>query len=210
MYRICFIDDDEKFEIPLFRRAFEETFDVITASDYASLKQQIDSREVWEPDLFVLDLYFPSGPANQDTIEVLKTELLSLENDNAEIRAAYRNHLKTAGRFHRVLDAWNQNSDGGLKLAEKITIDYPTVPIVFYSRKATLEDAVRCLATENVWWVERKPTGKDSAETIELTVSVKQRIAQRFQAAILKTGPEKVKRLKEAATVLVEMLQDFN
>ena len=209
MYRICFIDHDEKFEIPLFRRAFEETFDVITASDYASLKLQIDSREVWEPDLFVLDLYFPSGPANQGTIEVLKTEPLSLENDNAEIRAAYRNCRKASIRFRSILDAWNQNSEGGLELAEKVTADYPTVPIVFYSRKATLEDAVRCLATENVWWVERKPTGKDSAETIELTMLAKQRIAQRFQAAILKTDAERITRLKNAATVLVEIPQDF-
>ena len=210
MYRICFIDDDEEFETPLFHRAFGETFDVITASDYANLKLRIDSRENWRPDLFVLDLYFPSGPARQGTIEALKTEPLSLENDNAQIRAAYRNCRKASTRLCSILDAWNQNSEGGLKLAKKVAADYPTVPIVFYSRKATLEDVIRCLATENVWWVERKPTGKDSAETIELTVSVKQRIARRFQAAILKTDTEKVKHLKEAATVLVEMLQDFN
>jgi len=45
VYRICFIDDDERFEIPLFHRAFDEIFDIITASDYATLKLKIDSRE---------------------------------------------------------------------------------------------------------------------------------------------------------------------
>lgn len=210
MYRICFIDDDEKFEIPLFHRAFDEIFDIITASDYATLKLKIDSREVWKPDLFVLDLYLPSGPARQGAIEALKTEPLSLENDNAEIRAAYRNYRNASTRFRSILDAWNQNSDGGLKLAEKVATDYPAVPIVFYSRKATLEDAVRCMAAKNVWWVERKPTGKDSAETIELTMSAKQRIVNRFETVILKTDAERITRLKNAAKVLAEMLRDFN
>lgn len=210
MYRICFIDDDEKFEIPLFHRAFDETFDVIPANDYASLKLKIDSREAWRPDLFVLDLYFPSGPASHGTIEALKTEPLSLENDNAEIRVAYRNYRKASTRFRSILDAWNQNSDGGLKLAEKVAADYPAVPIVFYSRKATLQDVIRCLAAKNVWWVERKPTGKDSAETIELTMSAKQRIVNRFETVILKTDAERITRLKNAAKVLAEMLRDFN
>ena len=210
MYRICFIDDDEKFEIPLFHRAFDEIFDVITASDYASLKLRIDNREAWRPDLFVLDLYFPSGPASQGAIEALKAEPLSLENDNAEIRAAYRNYRKASTRLRSILDAWNQNSDGGLKLAEKVAADYPAVPIVFYSRKATLQDVIRCLGAKNVWWVERKPTGKDSAETIELTMSAKQRIANRFETVILKTDAERITRLKNAAKVLAEMLRDFN
>ena len=209
MYRICFIDDDEKFEIPLFHRAFDEIFDIITASDYATLKLKIDSREAWRPDLFVLDLYFPSGPASQGTIEALKTEPLSLENDNAEIRTAYRNYRKASTRFRSILDAWNQNSDGGLKLAEKVAADYPAVPIVFYSRKATLQDVIRCLAAKNIWWVERKPTGKDSAETIQLTMSAKQRIANRFETVILKSDAERITRLKNAAKVLTEMLRDF-
>ena len=209
MYRICFIDDDEKFEIPLFHRAFGEIFDIITASDYSSLKLQVDSREVWRPELFVLDLYFPSGPASQGTIEALKTEPLSLENDNAEIRAAYRNYRKATTRFSSILDAWNQNSDGGLKLAGEVAADYPAVPIVFYSRKATHEDVIRCLAAKNVCWVERKPTGRDSAETIELAMSANQRIADRFETVIMKTDAERITRLKNAAKVLVEIFQDF-
>jgi len=58
MFRICFVDDDEEFEIPLFCDVFGEAFDIIAASDYVLLKSQIDSRENWKPDLFVLDLYF--------------------------------------------------------------------------------------------------------------------------------------------------------
>lgn len=210
MFRICFIDDDEKFEIRLFRDVFGEAFDIVAATDYIEVKSQIDSQKDWEPDLFVLDLYFPGGPANQDEIEALRAEPLSLENDNAEIRTAYSNYLRAGARLASILDARSQNANGGLKLAEKVAADYPNVPIVFYSRKATLEDAVRCMAAKNVWWVEKKPTGKDSAETIELTKSAKQRIAQRFEMAISKAGSNKFKRLKEAAKVLVEFLQEFS
>jgi len=209
MFRICFVDDDGEFEIPLFRDVFGQTFDIVAATDYAELRSKIDGRENWTPDLFVLDLYFPYGPANREAIEQLKAELLSLENDNAEIRAAYENYVIVKDRLVRILDAWKQNATGGLKLAEKIAVDYPDVPIVFYSRKATLEDVVRCMAAENVWSVERKPTGKNTAETIELTKSGQQRIGRRFKMAISKTDPVELERKKQAARVLGEMLRDF-
>jgi len=209
LFRICFVDDDEEFEIPLFCDVFGEAFDIIAASNYAELKSLIDSRENWKPDLFVLDLYFPSGPANREAIEALRAEPLFVENDNAEIRTAYRNYLRAKTRLAGVLDAWKQNANGGLILAEKIVVDYPDVPIVFYSRKATLEDVVRCMAARNVWSVEKKPTGKDSADTIELTRLAQQRIIRRFKMAISKADSGKLERKKEAAEVLVEMLRGF-
>ena len=209
MFRICFVDDDKEFEIPLFCDVFGEAFDIIAASDYAELKSQIDSREKWKPDLFVLDLYIPSGPADQEAIEALREDSLSVENDNADIRMAYRNYLRAKARLAGVLDAWKQNANGGLILTEKVVADYPDVPIIFYSRKATLEDVVRCMATKNVWSVEKKPTGKDSADTIELTRLARQRIIRRFKIAISKADSDKLERKKEAAEVLVEMLQGF-
>jgi CheY-like chemotaxis protein len=209
LFRICFIDDDGEFEIPLFCDVFGEAFDIIAASNYAELKSLIDSREDWKPVLFVLDLYFPSGPANREAIEALRAEPLFVENDNAEIRTAYRNYLRAKTRLAGVLDAWKQNANGGLILAEKVVADYPDVPIVFYSRKATLEDVVRCMAARNVWSVERKPTGKDSADTIELTRLAQQRIIRRFKMAISKADSDKLECKKEAAEVLVEMLREF-
>ena len=43
--------------------------------------------------------------------------------------------------------------------------DHPNIPIVFYSRKATFEDAVRCLAADGVWWLVKIPTGDGDEET---------------------------------------------
>ena len=210
MFRICFVDDDEKFEIPLFSDVFGEAFDIIAASDYVELKSQINSRENWKPDLFVLDLYFPSGPADGEAIKALRAESLSVISDNAEIRTAYINYLRAQDRLTRVLDAWKQNVNGGLILAEKVAVDYPDVPIVFYSRKAIFEDVVRCMAARNVWSVERKPTGKDSDDTIELTKLTRQRIINRFRMAISKADSGKLAHKKEASKVLLEILRDFS
>ena len=209
MFRICFVDDDEEFEIPLFSDVFGEAFDIIAASDYDLLKCKIKNRENWKPDLFVLDLYFPSGSPDKEAINALRAQPLSIKNDNAGIRTAYINYLITKERLDGVLDAWKQNINGGLQLADKVISDYPDIPIVFYSRKATLEDVIQCMAVRNIWSVERKPTGKDSADTIELTRLAKQRIIHRFKIAISKADPAKLERKKEAAIVLLEMLQEF-
>jgi CheY-like chemotaxis protein len=210
VFCICFVDDDEEFEIPLFCDIFGEVFDIIAASNYKELKSQITRRKIWKPDLFVLDLYFPSEPENKKAIKALRAEPLSVKNDNAEIRQAYINYLSAQDRLDRVLDAWNQNAKGGLILAEKVVADYPNVPIVFYSRKATLEDVVRCMAARNVWSAVRKPTGKDTADTIELTRKVKQRLTKRFKTAISKADSAKLERQKKAAKILLEMLHDFD
>jgi len=210
VFRICFIDDDDSFEIPLFCEVFGEDFEIVTATDYAELKSQIDNRKGWKPDLFVLDLYFPYRSPNKDKVEALRAEPLSVENDNADIRSAYENYVKAGARLHSVIDAWNQNADGGLRLGEKVAADYPRVPIVFYSRKATFEDVVRCTAAKNVWCVERKPTGRSSAETVELTREARERIGRQFKMAILKIDLGRVERLKRAAEVLLENLREFN
>jgi CheY-like chemotaxis protein len=210
MYRVCFIDDDSQFEIPLFHDVFADVFDIVSATSYAEIKSQISNRESWQPNLFVLDLYFPSGLPDQDAIEALKTEPLTIENDNGEIRPASRNYLKAGNHLQRVLDAHKQGPTGGLELAKKVAVDYPDVPIVFYSRKATIEDVIRCLAAENVWAVERKPTGRNEAETIELTKSAKDRLVRRFERAILKADADTIKRKKAAAKIMIEVLVEFD
>jgi CheY-like chemotaxis protein len=208
MYRVCFIDDDGEFEIPLFRDVFADVFDIVSVTSYAELKSQVISRRDWQPDLFVLDLYFPSGSQDQDATEALKTNPLTVENDNAQIRPAYRNYLKARDRLQRVLAAHKQGPAGGLELANKVAADYPEVPIVFYSRKATIGDVIRCLAAENAWAVERKPTGKDQAQTIELTKSAKDQLVSRFERAISRADAATVRRTKAAARVVAQVLAE--
>src|SRR5207245_6531364 len=132
--RICFIDDDDKFEIPLFIKAFGGEFEVITAKSFHDCDLQIKSRKAWVPDLFVLDLYFPSELPDIAAVEALRNRPLALAEDKAEVRQAYLNYRLAHDRLRAVLHAWKQSADGGIELAAKVTQKYPKSPIVFYSR----------------------------------------------------------------------------
>ncbi|MHC4474818.1 MAG: response regulator [Planctomycetota bacterium] len=210
MHRVCFIDDDQEFEIPLFREVFGDIFDVVTATSYVDLKSRIESLESWNPDLVVLDLYFPSGPMDGSAIEHLEAAPMQIENDNAQIRPAYRNFVKAQARLKDVLRAHKQGPSGGLELAGKIAVAYPKVPIVFYSRKATIEDVIRCMAVENVWSVERKPTGRDQAETVKLTDSAKGRLVASFESVIERKDLQSIQKIKSAAKCWLTYLQTLS
>ena len=199
MHRICFIDDDMVFEIPLFNDVFGDVYDVVAEDSYDTAKKRIAARGEWAPDLFVLDLYFPSGPPDDRTVEELSESTLTLEDDRGQIRAAYANHLRAKERFDAVLDAWRQGPAGGLEIANRVVADFPGVPIVFYSRKATFEDAVRCLATDGVWGLQKKPSGANDEDTRRLTLAEKPRLVSRFNAVIARENEEQTAAVRRAA-----------
>ena len=204
MHRICFIDDDGDFEIPLFKDVFSGDYDIIAATDYENAKKQINESCGWTPDLFVLDLYFPDGAPDTEAIATLKSNPLQLPDDSAAIRSAYSNYLVARSRLQDILSAHKQGPEGGLKLASMIARDFPETPIVFYSRKATFEDVVRCLATKGVRWVEKKPSGKTDAETKVLTRDQKGRIIRNFNRAIEGQGDSSHSPIQDAARVTLE------
>ena len=54
MHRICFIDDDTVFEIPLFKDVFGDVYDVVVEDSYDGAKREIAARGEWAkrlPDL---------------------------------------------------------------------------------------------------------------------------------------------------------------
>jgi ActR/RegA family two-component response regulator len=55
---ICFIDDDPN-ELTRFVRAVEPRFDVIAGTSCTACQRELARRKLAEPDLRVLDLYFP-------------------------------------------------------------------------------------------------------------------------------------------------------
>lgn len=211
MHRICFIDDDGDFEIPLFKDVFDGDYDIIAATSYDDTRKQIDERPGWTPDLFVLDLYFPEGAPDTEAIATLKDEPLALSDDSAEIRTAYSNYLRARSRLRNILVAHKQGPEGGLKLASMIASAFPETPIVFYSRKATFEDVVRCLATKGVRWVEKKPSGKTDAETKALTHNQKDRIVRNFNRAIEGRGVSSQSKIpvQDAAKALLEAIESL-
>jgi CheY-like chemotaxis protein len=199
VYRVCFIDDDKDFEIPLFESTFGDVYDVVAEDSYDAARGKMSKRDKWRPDLFVLDLYFPSGEPDRDAVGELLQSAVTFDSDGAEMRAAYTNYLRAESRLKAVLGAWKQGPDGGLEIARRVAQDYPLIPIVFYSRKATFEDAVRCLAADGVWWLEKKPTGDSDEDTRRLTLAEKPRIVERFDAIIAKEDEGQTMAIKSGA-----------
>ena len=181
---VCFIDDDAEFEIPLFARAFSDTFDVVAGTGLAQCLAEMEGRGAWVPDLFVLDLYFPSAEPDRAAVEALSASRLDLPADGASIRAAYGNHLKAGQRYRAVLGAWALGPEGGLALAGDVHAAFPNVPIVFYSRKATSDDILDCLSLQGVVDVIAKPTGADDADTRTKTLAAREIIAGSFADAV--------------------------
>ncbi len=202
MHRICFIDDSQDFEIPLFEEVFGRTYALVTGKDYREATSKMGAD--FQPDLFVLDLYFGWDAPAQDAIEALRSKLPEYEDDRADLRPAHRNYLRAEARLRAVLRAHRQGPDGGLELAEQAARDYPGVPIVFYSRKATFEDVVRCLAKDNVWAVEKKPTGTNDERTRELTRSAHDRLVETFNRAIAEADEAGIRQVRDAARVMLK------
>lgn len=209
MKRIAFIDDDKEFEIPLFKEAFSNDFDILAATDFILLQDMISNRKGWIPELFVLDLYFPSDLPDKDTIERLKTSPFQVVNDKAEMRQAYMNYREANSRLQAVLNAWKQSSDGGLELVKPIRKKYPKIPIVFYSRKATAEDVLRCMKEDGVFDVISKPTGLSDYDTKKLTISSKHIIVSRFNKIIETSNNESWFKVKDAVKIVLKGIKYF-
>lgn len=127
---VCMIDDDPR-EADIFARVFSPDLEIITAT---RLKDAVSRLEASgrRPDLFVLDLYFPTGrdatPEERETMLHLRTE----------VEAAQR-------RLSEYLTSIGQDRAGGLRLLDQVQHEFRGVPAVFYTRKGTAEDVTACL-----------------------------------------------------------------
>lgn len=207
--KICFIDDDEHFEIPLFVKTFGEEFDLITATNFGECCRRIDERGNWTPDLFVLDLYFPSGLADTQAVRLLVSQPSENPNDQGEIRQAYMNYLAAKSRLEVVLAAWKQGPEGGIRLAAQIHARYPDVPIVFYSRKATAEDVLRCMAQDGVLDVISKPTGRDDSDTEDKTREMKDGLSSKFREMMNPAVAQQRAAVQQAVNLVLEGIRFF-
>ena len=170
--RIVFVDDDHT-EVDTFVRLFNgPQFEVIpvTARDPSDgFERVVAALEGSLPSLFVLDLYFPRSrkyptgfgnlPAEglqsvtsgvSETRRALDSLGASLEEAPDDGKRLLREAHAVVHRARTLLDRWckelGQSPDGGLDLLKALEGEYPRVPAVFYSRKATLQDAKQALA----------------------------------------------------------------
>ena len=207
---LCFVDDDADFEIPLFVEMFGGEFDLLTATKFEDCRAGAASRSGWLPDLVVLDMYLPTADVEEDALDRLRREPLSLPPDDGAIRRAWFNCLAARRRLHSVLSAWHQGPEGGIALAGQVHGQWPRAPIVFYTRKATPEDVLRCMRQPGVADVIRKPSGVDDEDTRRRAFEERDAIAGRFRRlAAAAAGEAGVDRLKESVRHVCEDITFF-
>jgi len=131
MGALCFVDDDAD-EVRRFREQLGGTFLIGAATSLPDAVERLRRQGRGEPDLFVLDLYFPEGPPN--TAEELR-----------ELAGAWAHFLEAKAAFAGVLQRLRQSSQGGLALARSVRAAFPGARFSFFTRKGTLEDAIEVL-----------------------------------------------------------------
>jgi CheY-like chemotaxis protein len=170
-HHIVFIEDDEA-EMATFRRLYEgDQFELtgvciqFPRSVLPALAQVLGGRV---PDLFVLDLFFPAmseppGGLTADTFADARAQLArvlrsaqelegmfldesALQKSDKELLRAGADLVYWAQRMVRHwCDVLGTSPSGGIALMRILKEKYPTVPAVFYSRKAMVPDAKAAL-----------------------------------------------------------------
>lgn len=138
---VCFIDDDEA-ELQRFEASMGSEFVCITGQGYEDCKRQLDAKKL-KPKLWVVDLFFPS-PGHTNTDE----ELATMNDRYAELEAKVQ-------QFRAFLSEIRQGPEGGIELLRTCLRNHP-VPVMMFTRKGMLDDAIRCL-DEGAMAVLKKP-----------------------------------------------------
>jgi CheY-like chemotaxis protein len=166
-----FIEDDES-EIATFRRLYEgDQFELtglciqLPRSVLPALGTLLGDRI---PDLFVLDLFFPAisnppGGFTPDTVGEARAQLSRVlraaeelegmfldesaleKNDKELLRAGSELVYWSQRMLRHWCDVLGTSPTGGIALMRLLREKYPTVPAVFYSRKATVTDVKAAL-----------------------------------------------------------------
>lgn len=179
---ICFIDDSAK-ERELFEEVFgsdDGAFRVICAETFEEARSAIEELDEM-PDLFVLDLYFPTGEKTDVTVESIGP--ITLPDDKCDLTQAFLNVETAHNRFREIRDALGQSPAGGLKLIERVQDSYPGVPMVTYTRKGTIEEAEQARRA-GARRVLQKPSGEDWEATRRLTKRLQRELENRFRWAM--------------------------
>lgn len=127
---IGFIDDDED-ELNRLDSSLRDTFDVFTGKSLSEVERKLTQKDIKCPDLWVLDLYFPEeGKTNN------QNELNEMNERNFRIAESVRD-------YKAFLTSIGQGPKGGLDLLGRCQAT--NAPVVFLTRKGTLEDARECI-----------------------------------------------------------------
>jgi CheY-like chemotaxis protein len=157
--RVVFIDDDQN-ELDDMKSIVQEEY------DYSPIKWPVRSIEKAvgkPPSIFVLDLYFPAEGTEKDHIpaEHLQNQTARAKHIGDNFSRLYDAHPSGKELLRRTFSCiqeayallWQQCQDlkqspaNGRALLQQLKSHsrYKRVPVVFYSRKVTVSEAVRAL-----------------------------------------------------------------
>ena len=128
---VCFVDDDPE-EVRRFRRLLANRFVVGAGTSLPAALEDLRAQGRERPDVFALDLDFPEGEPNTD-------------DERADLARAGVRFLEAKAELTGVLARLRQSPEGGLALARRIGGEFPGIPVAFFTRKGTLEDAIAAL-----------------------------------------------------------------
>jgi DNA-binding NarL/FixJ family response regulator len=217
--RLVFIDDDER-ELEDLEQIVGEEY------DYTGIPWPL-SRPVREvvkepPSIFVLDLYFPPGnmPPSEIPVERQREQALAARrigerfsglydlslNGKQLLRETFSCIQKAYALLWEQCQQLKQSPSNGRALLEELRADrlYKKVPIVFYSRKVTVPEALRALQAGAVAVIV-KPDSPPDLQARELVLG-QLRMAQTVYARGWKT---RVARLLDLNVNVTLFSQEF-
>jgi DNA-binding NarL/FixJ family response regulator len=157
MKRLIFIDDD-KSELDEFGEIVGSTYDYV-AVHWPSESSKLFGGPV--PDIFVCDLYLsPESGDNEPTHAERKQAFGALNNvathfsslaanrdlgDKERLKKTMQCISEAYGALELQWASLGQSPSHGIALLSKLRKLYPSLPVVFYSRKITPEDVISVL-----------------------------------------------------------------
>jgi len=142
MKAICFVDDQED-ERNRAEKFLGERFAFGTGYTLDEALKDLESKGASKPDLFLMDMYFPEGATDA-------------QNPLKELNEARCQLLKAETRFYEVLARLRQTAEGGFREARKARERF-SAPVVFVTRKGTIDNAIRAYDSEKAAAVLKKP-----------------------------------------------------
>ena len=114
------------------KELFEKDFHVIISKTYDIAQEKLHENGYKNPDLWVLDLYFPIDRINSE--KEISEMSLKFEQFNNQ-REEFIGYLRSIG----------QGPDGGLENLNRCRQNKINIPVAMFTRKSTIDDALKCL-----------------------------------------------------------------
>lgn len=142
---ICLIDDDPD-EIKRFCKNLSARFVVGAGTSITTALEDLRANGRERPDLFLLDMYHAESQPN-------------VSDPQIRLNKAGAKFLRAEAEFYRTLAELRQTPEAGFRNLRDVRSLYrfPRVPAAFFTRKGTLDNAVRAYEDEIACPVIKKP-----------------------------------------------------